>query len=346
MKQLKLACIGAGYFARFHLEAWQRIPGVELSAICDRDLSRAQEFAKTFRVPNVYGDVADLLAGEELDLVDIITPPESHAAISRVVAQQGIDMICQKPLAPTLAEAREMVEFAGRAGVRLLVHENWRFQPWYRKVRELLDRGVLGDRLHTIYFRMRTGDGWGEEAYLGRQPYFRTMPRLLIYETGIHFIDTFRYLAGEVKSVFADLRKLNPVIRGEDAGLVFFEFENGTRGVFDANRYNESNASNSRYTFGELLVEGSRGSIRLDTEGRLTVQLLGETEKEVSYPHDRKGFASDCVFHTQSHLVDCLRCGASCENEGRDYLANLVVQEAIYRSAQTGAKVAISGELF
>ena len=80
-------------------------------------------------------------------------------------------------------------------------------------------------------FRLRTGDGWGEDAYLGRQPFFRDYPRLLVYETGVHFIDMFRFLFGEIETVSAHLRRLNPVIKGEDSGQIFLTFDNGVRGA-------------------------------------------------------------------------------------------------------------------
>ncbi len=73
-----------------------------------------------------------------------------------------------------------------------MVHDNFRFQPWHREFRRLLDAGAIG-RLHSISCRTRMGDGWQPDAYLARQPYFRTMPQLLIYETGVHFIDVYRY---------------------------------------------------------------------------------------------------------------------------------------------------------
>ena len=80
----------------------------------------------------------------------------------------------------------------------------------------------------------------GSGAYLDRQPYFRIMPRLLVFETGVHFVDVFRYLVGEVRQVYAALRRRNAVIAGEDAGLVLFEFDDGATGIWDASRYNES----------------------------------------------------------------------------------------------------------
>ncbi len=102
-------------------------------------------------------------------------------------------VVCQKALAPGEAQAREIVETAEAAGVPLVVHENFRFSPWYREARRLLEAGTLGVP-HSVAFRLRPGDGQGPSAYLDRQPYFREMPRLLVYETAIHFVDTFRYL--------------------------------------------------------------------------------------------------------------------------------------------------------
>ena len=151
--------------------------------------------------------------------------------------------------------------------------------------------GAIGDTLHSLNFRMRTGDGWGPKAYTPRQPYFQTYPRLLVYETGVHFIDTFRFIAGEVKRVFARLRKLNPIIAGEDCGLLLFEFENGAVGLWDANRFNDTTAQNPRYTFGDFLVEGNDGTIRLYTDGRITIQALGGKEMDHAYTHEDRNFA-------------------------------------------------------
>jgi predicted dehydrogenase len=184
--------------------------------------------------------------------------------------------------------------------------------------------------------RSRPGDGWGERAYLDRQPYFREMPRLLIHETGIHFIDTFRFLAGEVRRVFCQTRRLSPVIAGEDCCLLLLDFESGATGLWDANRYNESNALDPRYTFGEFLVEGNGGSLRLRHDGTLAIQPLGRPERDHAYEHSQRGFAGDCVWATQRHFVERLLSGEPFETEGREYLRNLAIQEAAYRSAGEG----------
>ncbi len=250
-------------------------------------------------------------------------------------------MICQKPLATSLAEARRLV--AQTAGVRLMVHENFRFQPWHREIRRQIESGAIGSRLHSLAFRSRMGDGWGGGAYIPRQPYFRDYPRFLVYENGVHFIDTFRYLGGDITRVTAWLRRLNPLINGEDCALLVFEFANGAVGQWDANRFNEPDcpAPEARYTFGEFLVEGDAGSLRLHLDGRLTLKNLGGDLRELSYPHDRRGFAGDCCYLTQRHFVDRMLDGKPFETAGEEYLKTLAVQEAAYSSAELRQPVEI-----
>ena len=184
-----------------------------------------------------------------------------------------------------------------------MVHENWRFQPWYREIKQLMNNEIVG-KIHSMNFRKRMGDGWGDDAYLARHPYFQTYPRLIVYENGIHFIDTFRYLAGEIKRVYAQLRKMNPAITGEDWAIVHFEIENDIVALWNASRYNEPNYENPRYTFGEFLEEGYAGAIRLYGDGRMTIQKLGQPDTEHAYSHKNINFSGDCVYTTQRHFID------------------------------------------
>jgi predicted dehydrogenase len=340
-RPLKGIGVGAGYFSQFHYEAWSRMPEVELAAIVELDQFKAEGVARKFNIGHTYTSLTQALEVQRPDFVDIITRPESHLEIVQQVAAQGIDIICQKPLAPTPKEAERIVGIAQAAGVRLMVHENFRFQPWHREMKKLILQGVIGDCLHSLSCRTRMGDGWQADAYQARQPYFVHMPQFLIYETGIHFIDTYRFLAGEVRSVFASLRKFNPQIAGEDAGIVFFEFESGARGLWDASRYHEPNCDDPRYTFGEFLIEGNGGALRLYADGRLTLQPLGLPEHDIIYSHRHHNFASDCVYHTQRHFVDRLLSGAEFETSGTEILKSLRVQAAVYQSAESGQVVVL-----
>ncbi|HSV99005.1 MAG TPA: MFS transporter [Sedimentisphaerales bacterium] len=184
----------------FQYEAWQRIHEVTIAAMCNRDPGRAQTIMETFGIENHYTGYREMLEKERPDFVDIVTPPPTHLEMCRIAADLGIHIICQKPLAPTLEEAKQIVDCTGKADIRFMVHENWRFQPWYREIRHLLDAGAIGEKIHVMAFRSRMGDGWGQDAYLGRQPYFRDYPHLLVYENGVHFIDTYRYLGGRSRA--------------------------------------------------------------------------------------------------------------------------------------------------
>jgi predicted dehydrogenase len=222
-----------------------------------------------------------------------------------------------------------------------MVHENWRWQPWYRAIRRLQLAGTVGEFTH-IHFLMRMGDGWGENAYLDRQPFFRDYPRLLVYETGVHFIDTFRYLLGEVTEVYANLRRLNPVIKGEETGQVFFRFAGGATAIWDSNRYNEVESPSPRYTFGQMRIDAMGGHLALDTEARLRVKPLGQPGYDLDYPHENRNFAGDCVYAVQRHFVDCMLSGAEFEASGEDYAKTLAVVEAVYESARRGEAVKVN----
>jgi predicted dehydrogenase len=339
-RRLKGVGIGAGYFAPFQYEAWTRIPEVEITAIYNRTEERARAIMAQYAVPRCYADWREMLTAERPDFVDIITPPDTHEEMCAYAAELGVHIICQKPLAHTLAVSQRIVDNATAAGVRFMVHENFRWQPWYRAIKKVQRDGTIGAFTHAN-FLMRMGDGWGDDAYLARQPFFREYPRLLIYETGVHFIDTFRFLLGDVTSVMAHITRMNPVIRGEDTAQILLRLENGATAIWDANRYNETEAESPRYTFGQLRVDASEGHLTMDAESMIRVKRLGEPGRELQYERERKNFAGDCVYALQRHFVDCMLSGAEFESSGTDYLKTVRVVEAAYESATTGQVVAI-----
>lgn len=335
--EFKVACFGAGYFSQFHFDAWQRIEGAVLVGIANRSIDKIPEIGVA-----KFGDVDALLAETKPDILDIITPPVTHLDTIKRALDFGVKaIICQKPFCENKAQATEAMQLADAAKVPLIIHENFRFQPWYREIKSQIDKGAIGDLLQ-LTFRLRTGDGQGEDAYLDRQPFFREMEQLLIHETGVHWVDTFRYLLGEPKSVFADLRQLNPVIKGEDAGYMLFDYGAGKRALFDGNRLLDHNAENCRTTLGEALVEGTQGTIQLYGNGRVTLRKFGSQEEHVLLEErDWRGFAGDCVFALQQHVVDGLRGIGEFENEAKNYIKVIEIEEAVYLSAQEHRRVDI-----
>ncbi|SEG68649.1 Gfo/Idh/MocA family protein [Bosea lathyri] len=337
---LTVAIAGCGYFSRFHQDAWSRMDGVRVVGVADRDAGKREAAVALFDGAKAFDDAEAMLDAVRPDLIDIVTPPQTHRALVEAAARRGVKMICQKPLAPAYDEAQAIVGLAEEAGVMLAVHENFRFMPWFMEAGRLITSGAVGTPLN-ISFRLRPGDGQGHEAYLSRQPYFQSMPRFLIHETGIHLIDVFRCLMGEITGVFARLRRINPVIAGEDAGYVIFDFASGAAGLFDGNRHVDHPAKDTRMTNGVLLVEGTESVIRLDGFGKLFVRPRGGDEREHAYAWADRGYGGDCVYRQSRHIVDHLLTGTPLANSGRDYLRNLDIEEAVYRSAAEGRFITV-----
>ncbi len=333
MGQLKVAVVGAGYFAQLHHEAWMRMKRVELTGICDMNVQAAATSAQNHGVA-AYSDLTKMLAESQPDLVDIVTPPASHLPLIRTCMENAVSVVCQKPFCQTPDEANEAIVLSRDANRFIAVHENFRFQPWYRKTRQLLDEKALG-QVYQITFRLRPGDGQGADAYLARQPYFQKMPKFLVHETGVHWIDTFRYLFGNPTAVLADLRQLNPVIAGEDAGIVLFDLPNGVRGVLDGNRLADHAADNTRRTMGEMLIEGAEASLRLTGQGELSLRKHGRmNEVQVACDFVDSAFGGDCVFNLCAHVADHMLDGGELENEASDYLVVQATERAVYRSTE------------
>lgn len=334
---LRVACVGAGYFSQFHYDSWSRMDRISLVGSCDQNLEKAQATG----LP-AFNDLDQMLNDTNPDLLDVIVPPMAHAETLATALAAGIKtIICQKPFCMDLAEAERITALAESLGARIIVHENFRFQPWYRAIKAAIDDGAIGT-LQQVTFRLRPGDGQGPGAYLDRQPYFQQMERFLIHETGVHYIDTFRYLLGEPTAVYADLRNMNPAISGEDAGYVVFDHPNGARALLDGNRHLDHAADNLRCTMGEGLIEGTEGTLTLTGDGAVHLRKHSTmTMTPVLGANAWNGFGGDCVHHLQSHVICGILDGTEFENEARDYLQVIRIEAAIYASANKARKLKV-----
>ena len=138
MKPLKFAIFGCGFWSQFQLGGWQELEGVECVALYNRTKSKADDLAKRFGVAASYDDPEALMQNEELDFIDIITDVDTHALFTKLGAKYGKHVICQKPMAPDFNTAQEMMKMTRDAGVKYYVHENYRWQPQFRRVKQIL----------------------------------------------------------------------------------------------------------------------------------------------------------------------------------------------------------------
>ena len=338
---LKGVMIGAGRFARFQAEAWRRVESAQIVAVADaapgapKNSPKGSEFPAPITTPPRCWSASGPISSTS----SRAPTPIWNSSDSRRAAAPSV--ICQKPMAPSWEECAAMVNVCADANVRLLIHENWRWQPWYREVKRLLDHGAVGRPFYAS-FVMRNSDGRGAEPYAA-QPYFREMERLLVYEMVVHFIDAFRFLLGEFRGVFCRMGRVNPGVKGEDYALINLDFENGASGLIDANRF--SGPARREPISEELIVEGDRGKIRLARDCRIWLDEYGDAESLHDYAFPAEGYRGDSVRAAQRHFISCLRTGERCESEGEDYLKTVAAVFACYDSAESGHAVTIIAPL-
>ena len=283
-----------------------------------------------------------MLDRERPDFVDIITPPETHEEMCAFAAARGIHIICQKPLAPTYDASKRIVDDSAAANVRFMVHENFRWQPWYRAIKDVQARGDIGDFTH-IHFLMRMGDGWGEDAYLARQPFFREYPRLLILRDRrpLH-----RHLPVPARRGGHGGRRDEAAQPGDPRrrrGTVAVEVSQRVDGDLGCQPLQRIGGRDRRGSRSENCASTALAAIlTMDANSTIRVKRLGQPAAELDYARERKNFAGDCVFFLQRHFVDCMLSGHEFESRGHDYLKNVRIVDAAYESARTGSIVRVT----
>lgn len=328
---MKIALIGCGFFAMNQLHGWQGIEGVSVVALCDRDPERLKVASDLAPDARTYTDAAEMFQEGGFDVVDIATTVGSHRALVEMAAAHNVHVICQKPIAPSLADARAMVSAVEATGKTLMVHENFRWQSAVRAVIDTLRAGPIGDPFFgRISFRS------GYDVYAG-QPYLAEGERFIIEDLGIHILDIARALFGDATRITATTRRINPAIKGEDVATMMLEHEGGVTSVVDCSYATRR----SPETFPESLIEidGTLGTLRLDAGYTLSIQIGDQVEtRDVAPPvlpwaerpwHN----IQESVQIIQQHFVGCIAAGKQPETSGADNLKTFALVEAAYVSA-------------
>lgn len=335
---LRVGLIGCGFISQQHIPAWQATPDAELVAVCDANRARAEERAQQFGISKVYEDVETMLAEEKLDAVDIATRPESHKALTTLAAERGAHVLCQKPLAATVAEGREIASICGKAGVRFMVLEMWRHLPALKDLKEQLDADLIGP-VHSLRLLGHRRPMHREYPVNPDQPYFAEMPKLLIYEMMIHYIDGIRYLMGDVRSVYAQATRVNPLIEGDDHALVVFSHTSRAYSMVDCSWASPADRR-PKMGAGDMLLEGRDGSLHLDPfDAELRHVTLDGTvtvlKRYEGTPNAYQAAFDSCI----ADFAGSIRHGRAFISPGSDNLKTLAATLAAYESIRTGEAV-------
>lgn len=334
---LHVSLVGAGSFAKMHLEAYSRNPKVKVRWLCDPNLDNANKYATQFDVPKVTADFRDSLNDPEVDIVDIMAPNYLHKPIAIAAMEAGKSVICEKPMALNAAESEEMAEASRRTGMKLFVKYHQRFDPVHQKVREMVasgefDRPVMalvtlfGNHLPSMTSR---GHWRGNPALCGGG---------CLFSSGSHVLDLIHFFFGDLKAVTATTRQLvaNNPDKGDDNATVIMEFQSGVVANF------VGCWTTDRWTWAKEIhgVGGSLAVIQDERKANVLQWTRGGTSETVLVQpdwFDASNFAS--INHFVDYVLDLTEPLYTLD----DCIRSMRTLELAYRSSEEGRRIAVEG---
>jgi len=330
---------GAGFWARYQLAGWRELAGADCVALYNRTLSKAEALAREFDVPSIYDNPEELLQKEKLDFVDIVTDVEHHESFMKMAAARKLPVICQKPMAPTLRIAEEMVQTCQEIGVPLMINENWRWQTPLRELKRVLQSGEIGQP-----FRARIDMISGFPVFRN-QPFLGDLEQFILMDLGSHILDVARFFFGEADRLYCQTHRAHPDIKGEDVATVILRMGGETTVLVEM-----AYAGNplERECFPQTLafVEADKGSLELTADYWIKLTTADGTVAK-RYPPPNYSWADPAYQVVHSSIVACQAnllqglLGGSVETSGEDNLKTVRLVFASYESAASGKAVVV-----
>lgn len=344
-KDWRIGCIGAGFImADCHLVAY-RNAGFNPVAIASRTEANAAKVAERHQIPSVYADWHALLQDENIEILDIAFPPDQQLEIVReAVKRPNIKgILCQKPVAMRLADAKEIAALGERYNVKIAVNSNMRYDQSMRALKCLLQEGALGQPvLATI--EMRAIPHW--------QEFLKEYDKLEIFGMGIHHVDIFRYLFGDPERITAvcrsDPRSRFPHVDG--ITQYTFQYGDGMMATSLDDVWAWPNDPCEKDIYIKWRVEGTEGmadgSIGWPDYPKRTPSRLRFTSKR--YPNAWIAPEWDTVWFpdafegTMASLLRAVETDTCPEISAADNVSTIACVEACYRSIQAGRTVRLN----
>jgi predicted dehydrogenase len=384
LKHVNVAIIGTGFMGKAHSNAWTNVSkffNVGLTPVlkiaCDSNGPAGSELARRWGWEESCDDWQDTVARKDIDIVDICVPTWLHHDIVMAAAKNGKQIFCEKPVALSYAEAKEMYEAAEQAGVLHYLNHNYRRAPAIAFAKKLIEEGKIGQIFHWrgTYLQDWISDPnfpltWHlQKKFAGAGPH---------YDLNSHSVDLARYLVGDIKEVSAMLKTFVPerplpgkdagtfkagtaagkkgTVTVDDAAFMLAEFENGALGSFEASRF-----ANGRKNYNYFEIYGSKGSLAFNLERMNELQYL-----DLTNPADEQGFRTILVTnathpyvgawwppghiigyeheftHAVSDFLTALEKGTKIEPNLCDGMKTMQVLEAGIISSRDGRKVVVS----
>lgn len=347
MEKVRVGIIGSQFAAGLHAEAYGRIPYAEILAASAID--NLKEFSTEFNIPDTYEDYHKMLQRKDINLISICVPNFLHKEMVLAAARAGKHIICEKPLATKVEDAREMVEAASKAGVKLMYAEDWVFAPALVRTKSLTQEGAIGD---VLYIQAREAHPGSHSIYAQNKEYCGGGSMIHL---AIHPIGFVRWL--KEKEVVEVLGKTSPGADGnlfhknyggEDWAVGILTFEDGTFALVEGN-YITLGGLDDR-----VEIYGTEGNIKVDlSQGSpLSVYSRVGFTYAVEKADTTKGWTRPAVDEEASlgyvdeiaYFVDCVREDREVKwgVRGEDGVAALQIALAVYESQKTGKAVKLA----
>jgi predicted dehydrogenase len=346
METLNVGVVGLG-MGRHHITGYQGHPAARVTAIADVDETRLNEIGDRFNLPRRYASVEDMLAAEKLDVVSVATPNKFHLPVTMAAFEAGCHVLCEKPMAMSAGEARQMLAAAESAGKRLMINFSYRFTEQSMALKQQVDNGILGEVYfgRTVWHRRRGlpgfGGWFGQKALSGGGP---------LIDLGVHRLDLALWLMGYPRPVWVlgstydhlalELaRQVNARYDVEDLAVGLVKFANGATLVVEA-----SWAANiqEREHMETRLYGTKAGLVQRNYEETYKFEAEIYLEKDGSHFDMKLHQPYPPAPHSAYHFIDSIVTGKPHIATGAEGLLVMEILDALYASADSGAPVQIA----
>lgn len=332
---IKFGIVGCGRIGARHSE--HILKKGKLVAVCDNIKEKADEFAKKYKC-NAYYNIDDMLINENsIDLISICSPNGLHSKHSILSLQKGFHVLCEKPLAISVEDCGEMIKAAENTNKRLFVIKQNRFNPPVAAVKNLIDKGILGD-----IFSVQLSCFWNrnEDYYKNSWKGTKELDGGTLFTQFSHFIDLLYWMVGDVENAYALTENFShkSLIEFEDTGVVILKFKNGALGTvnYTVNSYGKNME-------GSLSIFAKNGTVKVGGQylNELEYQNIKNYEiKNLSKGNKANNYGNyvgsmsnhDLIY---DNVIEVLEKGATISTNAYEGLKTIEIIDKIYKSAES-----------
>ena len=340
-----------------HLPSLKGHPHAQISAICGRDRARADEMARKYQIPQVFSDYRAMIEQGDLQALIVSVPDDLHYAITLDALAAGLHVLCEKPLASTAEQAREMYEKAETAGVKHMVLFTYRWLPQYQYLHELAAQGFLGRCYQAdLHFRMDYSRGG---TYSWR--FDRRRANGVLGDLGSHMIDLARWCVGDIARVNAHLTTFvdrpgadgQPLDPANDSAVLMLEFANGAHGTIQLSALARGLRHDWQH---QIALFGELGALEATADTRNEIYSARSSEAQMQplpipdqyWGNVERGKIWDVLFNNSAGVrlfIDAIIEGHQLEPTFYDGLKTQEVVDAAIESHRSGRWVTVGAEM-